>query len=303
MATSGWNRPSANKPITPRKNNSVAKGLVAGLIVVIVAAIAAYLIFPSAPERKPAKEVEQKKEAQIAEVTPAAAPKPVVEKKDDGPEMIRNRKGELVPKVVEKTYVDERGILRYEGGARVYSKEAREKATKTVITSGDSGLPKFRHVCESEIATLLTIEPGEMLHGMPDYGENFSKDFVQALMEPIEFSEEDTEEDRELKRLVEEQKHDLAKRIKEGEDLATILSETREEVRRLAAVKEDIVSLAREAEHDENISDEEVGDYYAAANRMLEEKGLAPVKVDGLMKSRAVYFKRMAAIKGKVEDQ
>ena len=54
MATSGWNRPSANKPITPRKTNSVAKGLVAGLIVVILAAIAAYFIF-SSPERKPTK--------------------------------------------------------------------------------------------------------------------------------------------------------------------------------------------------------------------------------------------------------
>ena len=299
----GWNGSDRKgaAPVQPKvtaKKPSPIRGIVAGLVVV-AAACAAYFVFFSGSE-KPQKVVEQKKPTAIKEVTPAAAPKP---DKDPGPEMIRNRRGELVPKIVEKTYVDERGILRYEGGARVYSKERREKAVKTVITSHDSGLPKFNHTCESEIATLLTVEPGDMLHGMPDYGESFKKDFIQALMEPIQINEDDSDEDKALKKLVEEQKHDLAKRIREGEDLATILSETREEVRRLAEVKDEIIAFAREAERNPDISDEEVGDYYAAANKMLESKGLAPVKVDGIMKSRAVYFKRMASKKNRKAEQ
>jgi len=282
-----WNRGSEGAtPVKAKAKPSPVRGIVAGLVVV-VAVVACYFAFFSASEKQQ-KVVEQKKPTTIKEVKPAPAPKPIVEEEDLG--WVTNRKGQVVKKRKPETYRDERGVLRYKaGGARAPEEHEFDNPIKISTASNH---PEFKHSCENEIATLLTIEPGDMLAGEPNYGERFKKDFIQALLEPIEINEDDSERDKEIKRLVEEQKHELAKRIKDGEDLETIFTEARAEARRLAAVRNEIVQMAHEMASDGQMSEQEMTDCYEAANKMLEAKGLEPMKYGGIMKRRMMLSNR-----------
>ena len=72
---------------------------------------------PDAKERVPSVKPGKAKPQVVIEmprVKTPVAPEPVEE------QWITNRHGQVVKKIEENTYVDERGVLRYEGGARVY---------------------------------------------------------------------------------------------------------------------------------------------------------------------------------------
>lgn len=201
--------------------------------------------------------------------------------------MKRDPKGTLRPFVKPKTYRDDKGVLRYKaGGAR--APEIDEFKNATPIDT-PSNIPRFKYHVEDEIATLLTIEPGGALFGTPHYDKRFEQDFINSLMEPVQINDEDSEQDKQLKREVEATKRDLVERIKAGENLAEIFTQTRDEIRRMAAVKRDIISLAREETSSREMSDEDVRTYYDAVNKMLEDKGLAPVNVNAVMRRRAIY--------------
>ncbi len=226
------------------------------------------------------------------DASPVKARRDVAPPKADAPapEMVTNRRGQVVRKRRPETYRDERGVLRYKaGGARAPEKDEFKNPIKIATHSNH---PQFKYSCENEIATLITLEPGDMLAGEPDYGERFKRDFLQALMEPIKINEDDSERDKEIKRLVEEEKHELAKRIKAGEDIGEIFAEARAEARRLAAIRRDIVNLANEMTADGEMTEQDMTDCYKAANKMLEEKGLAPMKYDGIMKRRMMLSTR-----------
>ena len=198
-------------------------------------------------------------------------------------EYITNRQGHIVKKVEEKTYVDEKGILRYEGGARVYKNRDKRKAIKVMQ---NDPFPKLKHRSDYEIATLITVRPGGMLFGQVEYDDKFKESFINSLIDRNEPVEGDSEWDIELKAAIEETKKELLQRIKNGEDLGDILREAREESRRLASYKREIQSLIRETLGDENATENDVKDVIKAANQMLEEKGIEPFKEDAFLRSR-----------------
>jgi hypothetical protein len=198
-------------------------------------------------------------------------------------ELITNRQGHVVKKVEEKTYVDEKGILRYEGGARVYRNKENRKPVKVMQ---NDPFPKLKHRSDYEIATLITVRPGGMLFGQVEYDDKFKESFINSLTARNEPVEGDSEWDIELKAAIEETKKELLQRIKDGEDLGDILREAREESRRLASYKREIQSLIRESLGDENATENDVKDVIKAANQMLEEKGIEPFKEDAFLRSR-----------------
>ena len=283
-----WNRSEnvAGQPAKRRSEKStnsprMLRGVIAAAIVVVGAAVAWYFVGGEETTR----EARQTKRAPgvIEEVKPAAAAK--VEAPKD--EFITNRHGQVVKKIVEKTYVDERGILRYEGGARVYDHTKKRTPIKAM---NNDPFPKLKNRSDYEIATLITIQPGMSLHGSVNYDEKFKESFVKSLMEKNEPEEGDTEWDKELKASVEETKKELAERIRAGEDLGEILKETREEVQRLAAYKRDINALISETMRNPDASDEDVADTVKAANKMLEEKGIAPFSENSFIRGRTRMF-------------
>lgn len=253
------------------KPSGVFKGALAGIIVVAVAVAAFWLLTSgkSAPEKP-----KEKKSAKIAEATPSLAKPEVVEAvepKVEKPKPLRkweypvSRTNELSDAELRKWKVMHRPPPGY--------------TNDTARTEAPPEYAIFNHRSENEIACLLTMRPGETLVGTPTYGKRFTDDFLKSCEEPIIVTEDDTPEQAELKKLMNETKIDLRARMAEGEDLGQILLDTRAEYQRLAAYRQSLEQEINELKKDDSLSMEDIDDFVSAANKLLEDKGIAPLKL------------------------
>ena len=263
------------KPLKPASANgkkapAVIKGLVAGAIVVVAAGAAWYFLSPKA--ETPVRENKGKKPGKIAETTPppvspAKAGEPAI--KHTKPirkwEFPVSRTNELSDAELRKWKVMHRPPPGY--------------TNDTARTEPPPTYAIFNHHSENEIACLLTLRPGETLVGTPTYGKRFKEDFLKSCEEPIVITEEDTPEQAELKRVMNETKIDLRARMAKGEDLGQILLDTRAEYQRLAAYRQSLESEINELKKNDSLSMEDIDDFISAANKMLEAKGIAPLKL------------------------
>ena len=278
-----WNRPGVSKQTDaalrrgemPRP--TIVRGLVAGLIVVLFS-LGAWLFCSRSGEVQQIKTIHTDKSRRITEVTNVVK---VAQVEDEVVETTLARRS--VRKEHLETYVDGNGVLRYKiGDGRVPQKDDFKNPIRINRTSC---IPAFRHETESEIAMLITLEPGEPLVGEADY-RHTRRDFVESLVDKIEFNEDDTPYAREIKQAVIETKKELAERVKNGEDIVDILRDARQELQRSAAYKDEIDDILREQLHDPEASDEDLKTAVEAANKMLTDKGIAPIKEKSFMMRR-----------------
>lgn len=173
-----------------------------------------------------------------------------------------------------KTYRDERGILRYEGGLRVPGQRPLAKP----IQLGSHQPRVFRHPAEEHISWLLDMKIGEPIIGDYTYGEAFTKSLRESLEEPVEILDTDDPHTRELKAAVQETKEELRTRMKAGEDAAKVMNDTMNEFRRLARYRHELQARIHEIRADtEKYTDEDVENFTKAANEMLRREGLPPL--------------------------
>lgn len=149
----------------------------------------------------------------------------------------------------------------------------------TALTEAPPAYAIFKTQCENEIACYLTLEPGDTLVGTPHYTEKQKKALIAELDTPMIYDKDDTQEQRQLRALVEETKADLKKRISAGEDIGEIFLKTREELQDLSNYKNEISGLLSELRAKPETTIEDVEDFVNAANIMLEGKGIAPLKL------------------------
>lgn len=144
----------------------------------------------------------------------------------------------------------------------------------------------FDHHCENEIACLLTIRPGEGLVGTPRYNGRFKKEFLESLKTPIVVSADDSPEEQELKRNVIQAKIELKDALDRGEDIEQIMLDTRKEYQDLARYKMELQGLINDYKKEEGVTDDDVEDFVQAANKKLEEKGIAPLNVGPITRQK-----------------
>ncbi|MBR0504954.1 MAG: hypothetical protein IJJ84_06060, partial [Kiritimatiellae bacterium] len=176
-----------------------------------------------------------------------------------------------------QTYFDERGIERYPGGMRV-----RRPAARTVQIEIDP-LHRFKHTSEAQIAGLLEVKPGSMIVGDMKYSYRFVEDFKESLKEPIEILDSDSEYDKQLKRDVIETKKQLKAAMDRGEDIAQIMTDTRNELRKLGQYRDELKKELQKIHREGEYTDQEVEDFTAAANKLLADKGCRPIKMPTLL--------------------
>ena len=266
-----WNKPSADaeqakaKKLGEQRNVRLSHGLIAAAVVVIGAA-GFYFAFHSSTSTSKLDSASVKTK-RIREVTPAATPKVVPQV-----EMVTNRFGMVVPKKEKKTYVDERGVRRYMNGQRCYEGvKMRPKPPPRAPSS------IFKHASEREIEALITLDGGGRLFGDRNYGPRFVEDFKKSCEEPIIVSQDDPESVKALKRAMNEAKIDLKNRLDNGEDISKIMKDAYDESMRLAAYKDEMEKLVREQIREGEHTDEDCRDLVASANKILAEKGIAPI--------------------------
>lgn len=275
-----WNKPNTGEGVRPAQSKAkgtprFAHGLLAAIIV-IGGALAAWFFFFQSPEADPkAKKTSQK--GMIKEVQPAPAPK--AEEPAPKPEKKKPRFWE----------VDASQTNGFTDAMQLKWRHAhRPPPAYTNNSSLSMEMPKcwiFNHPSENEIATLLTLEPGTTLVGTPVYNKKFIQDFMKSCEEPIIVTDKDSPEEAELKRQMIQTKIELRQRMSEGEDLGQILLETHEEYQRLAEYKETLMHEVKNLyATDSELTEQDVDDYIEAANKMLDAKGISPMKLSPVSK-------------------
>jgi hypothetical protein len=177
----------------------------------------------------------------------------------------------------QETYIDERGIERYPGGMRV-----RRPAARTVKIEIDP-LHRFKHTSEAQIAGLLQVKPGSLIVGDMKYSYRFVEDFIESLKEPIEILDTDSEYDKQLKLDVIETKKQLKAAMDRGEDIAQIMTDTRNELRRLGQYRDELKKELHKIRMEGEYTDQQIEDFTAAANKLLADKGCRPIKMPTLL--------------------
>ena len=152
----------------------------------------------------------------------------------------------------------------------------------------------FEHRSENMIASLLDAKPGQGFIGTPNY-KDIEKDFLESCTKPIIVSKDDDEYSSDLKRQMIEVKIDIKNRMDSGEKLQDIIQSSREEMQKLAAYRRFLAEEVRKAELSDESADS-INDILEAANRMLSEKGIAPLKQNPIIESHLRRFKQKGTI-------
>ena len=265
---------AAPRPIPSAKGKRPLRGILAALVVVIGAGLAWWMLSRPAevvpePEAKPKPAKRSEVEFKTTKPKPdkETAPKPI------DPDARPTKVGEIVNNYIKLPS----GRLHYIKG---------EVTNNVAATMPKEWYEVFDHQCENEIALYLTMEPGETLVGTPVYRGRFVKEFLKSLETPIIPRAEDSQEVKDLKRAVNEAKIELKAAYDRGEDIEQIMLDTRSQLQDLAAYKRALEGDLKEMVRESATSAADIDDFIEAANRMLAEKGIAPMALNPLARKR-----------------
>ena len=259
-------------------SGGVSKGVwgVVAAVMVLAGGLVAIMLL-SSKEKHPSvevvkKSVDAKRVSRAEEFKPVLEVEEVQEKVQDTPKS-SHKKGEIWYTADGKKMItlEKDGVLQ---DVEVYVRKHSNLA-KTSI---------FRYPSENQIANLLRVEVGTGVFGNRDY-KGFKANFLKSLEEEIEILDSDDEWTRALKQEVSETKRDLKKRLDAGEDIEEIMRSTRDELKKLAYIKRSIEQDARKMMMAAN-TEEDIEIVKEAANRLLEEKGIAPIKFNPIIERR-----------------
>lgn len=285
---SGWNgsdRRGNTAPVQPKvaaKKPSPIRGIVAGLLVVAVSAIACFVFFSGS--EKPQTEKAEKERGRIKEVSPSSAPTNKVETASTNDQKTA-KKHDYRYDVPEGSYRAANGRLYTPTGRRIL-----ERPPARHIKLYDDKKPRvFKHMAENEILRLVSQRGGLM--PLPSYyGVAFEKSFQESLKTEIEIYPTDSEDVQQKKRDMIEIKKELAERVAAGESVCDIMRKTQEEFKQLALYKKDLIKNAKEIVESHDLTEQEINDYTEAANKILKERGAEPISSKMLHVYRAKYL-------------
>ena len=278
-------------PRRAASGGGISKGVWGLVAAVAVAAIAGVVWMMMPTEEKP---IEVKKETKLKTVE---KPAPVQPKTPSKVEKVEEPAPVKIDPNARPTKVGEtvNGYIKLPSGRLHKVRGVITNSVSAVQTKGKYEI--FEHHCENEIACLLTIEPGQGLVGTPRYNGRFTKEFLESLKKPIVINDDDSEEDKELKRNVNLAKQELKAAYDRGEDIEKIMLDTRREYQDLAMYKQELRQFIYEYQKNESPSDQDVEDYVTAANKLLEAKGIAPLNI-GPISRRKLMMMRQEALQG-----
>lgn len=270
-----WNQPNPSGYSKSRRQpptKGKGKWIVLGLSAIAAAVVAIVLLRQGEAPAKDRAEVASKKRNPIKLASPSIpAPKP--EPKADEKPVDPNARPTKVGEVVNGYVMLPSGRIHKPTGV----------VTNRVANYGKSKYSIFENRSDNEIAGILMMKPGDALVGTKRYDKWFTQQFLKSIETPIIASEDDEPWQAELKSLVKQARLELKQAYDNGEDIAAIMTESRQQLQDLGKYKQAIRQL-----YAQNIkeckSEEELGELQKAVNIMLEEKGCAPMNFTPLTK-------------------
>ena len=144
----------------------------------------------------------------------------------------------------------------------------------------------FDSFTDNEFATLLTLKPGEMLIGGGVFPKDYEARFLKSLETPIIVSKDDPDDIKDVKRAVIQTRLEMKAALDRGEDIRQYVKAAYEEAQKLASYKDVIAEELRNLRSQPDLTDDDIDVFVEAANKMLESKGIAPIKVGPLTRWR-----------------
>ena len=269
---------AAKRPVGgAKKSPSIMRGAFAALAVVALAASAWWWLARRAPE--PVAPERPKR--------PAKAPLPAAEKPTP------------LPKPKDYSSLDNIQLRRLPESETNNLTEAQVKYWRMFHPwpPPDKDQPKAKHGkyhifetrADNEIAFVLATEPGTMVIGNRSVGPDFENRFLKSLEKPIIVSKDDSEYEQNLKRAVIEAKLNLKDALDRGEDIGKIMDEARDELQKLARYRAQLEKEATVLLHRGEIGAADAEDVIKAVNKMLEEKGIAPIELNSMSRLAMKY--------------
>ena len=276
-----WNRPSERERGIGNREQGARKfpfrGLVAGIIVVLGAGIAAWLMWPSDETRQDAAST--KKPSHIREATPAAARtnKVVAAKKLTNEERLKqiyDKYGDDIPDNLKATVS--------------YLKNPPKRGFSAAKTKNSI----FKHHSERMIGSILDVAPGDYFVRKPTFDERFDREFAAALADPTVIDSSDTEEERERKRLVSETMAEMADRVRGGEKASAIMAAAVDDLSSLGKYRRDLERQIMEFKTNDKYTNQDITDFVTAANEMLKKKGAKELAMPRFL-TRSIMLKKL----------
>ena len=254
-----WNQPTSRDSSAARKASksspSLLKGLVAGLLVVVIGAGVAHFLL-SGKDSRPVKVAEAKKPSQIAEVKPAAAPTNVVEVVDKA----KTKRRAMLDAMTPKQRAD---FLR---------KEFEDKPLDLTPRTNQA----FRTGTEQVMNWIFNSRLGNVPPPLPRLNPREMKYLAEILIADNPELETDSEKVKEAKKVVQDAKAEIREYIKQGGTIEDFLSyyhgklmQAHNEWRECNKM---VIDTCR---NDPGIAQEFCRD----VNKRLAEKGIKPVKL------------------------
>lgn len=275
-----WNQPSDDKKDLVQERQGAERWRIKVAILAIVAIFFAALVFFAAKwgtgsgEQGTKKDVVRTKRVmetkpQITLAAPAEAKvKPPIEKKVEPAKIDPNARPTKVGEVVNGYVLLPSGRLHKRQGVITNSVASRVKGAYHI----------FNHASDNEIACYLSLKPGDALIGPARYTGRFKERFLDSLKTPIIVMPDDTPAQAQLKRDVIAARLELKAALDRGEDIEQIMLDTRQELQDLARYKMELRKQFNELRRAEGATEKDVENLLVACNKMLESKGISPMK-------------------------
>ena len=256
---SGWNgsgQRGDSVPIKPKaKKPSPMRGVLAGGLVVILAAIAYFAFFTG--DDKPQK-AEKRAPSKIKEVKPAVTNRYTAANRDDLRKKIEERTGKPIAPYGYYTNKEGKVVAR----------------TRPPFIAGGKAVSRslFASPAENQLDGLVNTPLGGNYYDY-DVPENFEEQFAFSLTNRIVIKDDDPPDIAARKQRVIDAKEELVKAKNEGRDLRQVMLEAKQEMKKKF---EDYIFFEQGLTElrVNNASDEEIAEYALAAKKMMEEKGI-----------------------------
>lgn len=269
-----WNQNSDRKPVARPAGKGGKSGLiiVSAIVLVLLAGIGFYFT-----SRDTATPVKVKKGAKPRQIETAES-KPVVQAKEEKSSEKPLTNWEI--RHLDKSQTNRLSHAEYEYWKMFNPIAPFNPKAQPPVKPGKYRI--FENRADNEIAFVLSTEPGTMIFGRSSFGEGFTKRFLKSIVNPIVIKDTDSDYEKALKRAVIDAKIELKARYDAGEDIGKVMDDSRSELQKLGRYKEELRRMAQKSILKEGATEADVDDTLKAVNKMLAEKGIAPMTLNGL---------------------
>lgn len=268
------------------KSPTALRGIIAGVAVVALA-ICAWMFLMDEPKRvPPADEARLKRIKDGASKIPAASPSSDKGERTDRPAATPPPAAKTAAKKVDPhERLDLVAITNRSGEIMERWRTPDGKTHARLIPPP----PVFDNVIDQTLSIALSVPPGHSLPPMPSLGPDATKAFEEALKKPIVIKDDDPENVKRAKLLVQSGREAISEALKSGKSVQEIIADHCAAVNDNAELHNAVSAEYRKlvAEGDMDAAEE----YRAKANEILEKSGADSVPRHGTNARRTVNQK------------